>query len=396
MLSPDSRVVVVGAGLGGATVVEQLRREGHAGPLALVGREPEHPYDRPPLSKAALRDGDGPAHLRPLEEYAGVDLRLGHAVTTLDPVRREVGLDDATRLPYDALVLAPGADPVRLPVLDGLAGVHVLRTHEDALGLRADTLREHALVVVGGGVLGSEVASSARALGAEVDLVELLDGPLVRVLGPAVAARVAGLHRASGVRLRTGVGVDGARAEDGRVRAVELSDGTVLTAPVVLVAVGVRPATGWLAGSGVDLGTDGAVVCDRVGRTSVERVWALGDAAAWRGADGALTRVEHWTSAVEQAGCVAAALLAGGAGPPSPVPYFWSEQAGVLLQVVGEVTPQTEAEVHPVGSGLLALHARDDALLGVVAVDAKRLAGRARRLLRDRPPLEAARAALLR
>jgi len=191
------------------------------------------------------------------------------------------------------------------------------------------------------------------------------------------------------VRLHTGVGLAG--VADGEVA---LEDGRVLAAPLVLAALGVRPATGWLVGA-LDLEPDGGVACDRRGRTSVPGVWAVGDAASWAG-----RRREHWASAVDQAGAVVQDLL-GREAPEPAAPYSWSEQHGVLLQTVGEVEPDTEAEVHDVGAGLVALHADGDAagdarLRGVVALDAKKQVGRARRLLRDGADLDAARAALLR
>ncbi len=382
----SQRVVVVGAGLGGLNVVEELRRGGHTGPLVLVGAEDEHPYDRPPLSKEALRDGAGPAHLRPVDDYADLDLdlRLGRTAVGLDLAASCVALDDGSAVPYDALVLAPGAAPRTLPELPD---AHVLRTHADAVALRAALLDAGHLLVVGGGFVGCEVAGSARALGAEVDLVEVLPGPLVRVLGPQVAARMAELHTARGVRLHGGVRVT---ALDG-VEAV-LSDGTRLPAAAVLVGLGVTPATGWLAGSGLALAGDGGIVCGPSGRTSADGVWAVGDAASWDG-----RRTEHWTSAIEQASTVVQDVLTGTPPPHLPVPYVWSEQHGAMLQCLGEVGPDTEAEVHDVGEGLVALHAdAGGRLLGVVTLDAKKQVSRARKALREGADVETARALLLR
>ena len=380
----EQRVVVVGAGLGGLNVVEELRRGGHTGPLALVGAEAEHPYDRPPLSKEALRDGAGPAHLRAPADFPelDLDLRLGRSAVGLDLQERCVALDDGTALPFDALVLAPGAAPRTLPELPD---AHVLRTHADAVALRAALLAAGHLLVVGGGFVGCEVAASARALGAEVDLVEVLPGPLVRVLGPQVAGRVAALHTERGVRLHGGVRVTALDGDE-----AVLSDGTRLPARAVLVGLGVRPATDWL--SGLALAPDGGIVCGAAGRTSVEGVWAVGDAAQWEG-----RRTEHWTSAMEQASTVVQDVLTGTPPPHLPVPYVWSEQHGSLLQCLGEVAPGTEAEVHEVGEGLVALHA-DDAgrLLGVVTLDAKKQVSRGRKALREGADLETARALLLR
>ena len=377
-LAPDARVVVVGAGLAGLRVVERLRRLGFTGPLALIGEEDEHPYDRPPLSKEVLRGvQEAPAHLRPAHEYAELDLelRLGRQAVAVDVDARTVAFDDGAQLPYDALVLAPGANPRTLPSAPR-AGVHMLRTHTDALALRADVTREQALVVVGGGFLGCEAAASARQLGAEVDLVEALPGPLVRVVSPAVAERVAALHEAQGVRLHTGVGV----ASVG-VDVIALADGRSLPAPVVLVALGVVPATGWLAG--LELQPDGAVRCDRYGRASAPGVWALGDAAAWEDATGRHRRVEHWSSAIEQAATVSANLLAEEPVPHVSVPYFWSDQYASNVQGLGEVAPDTQTDVLEAGDGLVVLHGDGDRLLGVVTLDANRHLGRARKLLRN-------------
>lgn len=394
---PASRIVVVGAGLGGLRVVEELRRRGHTGPLTLVGDEQEHPYDRPPLSKDVLRgETVGPPHLRALADYAelDLDLRLGRRAVALDPDARTVQFDDGTVLPYDAVVLAPGAVPRLLPGAPERPGMHLLRTHDHAVALREAVLRERTLTVVGGGFIGCEVAASARALGAEVDLVELLAGPLVRVLGPQLAAAVARLHTEAGVRLHCGTGVAAVRGTE-RVEALELSDGTVLPSRVVLIGLGVLPRTQWLDGSGLELAPDGAVRCDRFGRTSATGVWAVGDAAAWQDATGTYRRVEHWMSAVEQAATVAGNLLTAELVPHVSVPYFWSDQYSSSVQAIGEVAPDTELEVHPIGAGLLALHADGDRLLGVVTLDARRQVGRARRLLRAGAGLAEARPALL-
>ena len=378
--------MVVGAGLGGSTVVRELRRLGHSGPITLVGEEHLAPYDRPPLSKQALRgEHTGPALLEELP--SDVELLLGRRAVGVTAGR--VLLDDGTDLAYDTLVLSPGAVPRSLPGAPSPpAGVHALRTWDDAQALRADVLTHGELVVVGGGFIGCEVAASARHLGARVTLVELLSGPMVRVLGPTVAGRMRALHEQAGVVLRCGVGV--ARVDgDDRVTGLALTDGSALPAPVVVLGLGVIPATEWLAGA-VALLPDGAVACDVRGRTSLERVWALGDAASWAG-----LRVEHWTSAVEQASTVAQSLL-GSEPDHAAVPYFWSDQYGSTLQGLGELDPTTEAEVHEVHAGLVALHARDDQLLGVVCLDAKKQVGRARKLLVAGSGLDDARASLLR
>ena len=383
------KVVVVGAGLGGLNTVEGLRRAGHTGPLTLVGDETAWPYDRPPLSKTALQTGSPAPLLRAVEDYPelDLDLRLGVAATGLDARAREVALDDGTVLAYDALVLAPGAAPRRLPG-PWLPGMHVLRTQDDATALRADVVRHGAVTVVGGGFIGCEVAASARHLGAEVDLVELLPGPLVRVLGPVLAERLGALHIDRGVRLHGGVGVR-AVLGDGAVEGLELADGRVLDTRVVLVGLGVIPATAWLADA-LQLAPDGGIVCDEAG-LAADGVWAVGDAAAW----GTAGRVEHWTSAMEQAAAVAQSVL-GSPTADTSVPYIWSDQYDSTLQCLGEVQPDTEAEVLEVGQGMAALHVRDGRLVGAALLDLRKQVGRVRRVLAANGSVEDARAAVLR
>ena len=328
-------VVVVGASAAGLTVAEGLRGEGFDGRITLIGAEPHLPYDRPPLSKQVLagawepqrtllRDDDALARL-------GLELRLGVAAGGLDLADRAVMLADGERVGYDALVIATGSAPRRLPSGRELPGVHVLRTLDDALALREELAAGSRLAVVGAGFLGCEVAATARGLGLEVTLIDPLAQPLLRQLGELVGRLIGELHRDHGVEVRTGVGVAGLLG-DARVRGVELVDGTRVDADVVLVAIGAAPATAWLAGSGLALG-DG-VVCDATCRAA-PGVYAAGDVARWQhpALDGSL-RVEHRMNATEQGLCVARNLL-GAAEPFAPVPYFWSDQYDVKLQAFG-------------------------------------------------------------
>ena len=383
------RVLVVGAGLGGLRTVEELRRAGHSGPLTLVGDETAWPYDRPPLSKAALQDGTPAPLLRPVEDYPelDLDLRLGSPAVRLDTAARQVHLANGTVLEYDALVLAPGAAPRPLPGAT-MPGMHLLRTQDDMVALRDAVLEHGALTVVGGGFIGCEVAASARRLGADVDLVELLPGPLTRVLGPVLAGRIAQLHTDHGVRLHGGVRVVGVHG-DAAVEAVELDDGRVLPARAVLVGLGVVPATAWLTGT-LDLAPDGGIRCSKTG-LATEGVWAVGDAAAW----GDARRIEHWTSAVEQAAAVAQSVL-GRPTPDTSLPYVWSDQYDSTLQCLGEVGPDTESETLEVGAGLAALHTDGDRLVGAALLDLRRQTGRVRRVLAAAGSVDEAREALLR
>jgi NADPH-dependent 2,4-dienoyl-CoA reductase/sulfur reductase-like enzyme len=234
-------------------------------------------------------------------------------------------------------------------------------------------LREHAgsarqAVIIGAGFIGCEVAASLRTLGVDVVLVEPQPAPLAAVLGEQVGQLVARLHRAEGVDVRTGTGVSGVRGDNGHVSAVELSDGTVLDADLVIIGIGSRPATDWLAGSGVALAdTDKGVLCDEVGRTSAPHVWALGDTASWRDATGHQARVEHWSNVAEQARVLVPSLLGLDAPDVVVVPYFWSDQYDVKIQCLGE--PEADDIVHLVsddGRKFLAYYERDGVLAGVV------------------------------
>ena len=364
-------VVVVGASLAGLRAVEAARRTGYDGRLVLVGAEEHLPYDRPPLSKALLEAGEpqAPTTYRTADELAdlGVELRLGAPATGLDLTAREVLLGDE-RLAYDRLVVATGAHARPLPG-PALAGVHVLRTVEDALAVRAALDAGARTVVVGGGFIGSEVASAARSRRLPVTVVEAAPVPLVRAVGEQVAPAVAALHARAGTELRCGAGVLAVEGDE-RVERVVLTDGTVLPADLVVVGTGAVPSTGWLEGSGLVL--DDGVVCDEALRAA-PGVWAAGDVARWRhGGPGETVRLEHWTAAAEQgAHAGRSAADPSTAAPFRTVPYAWSDLYGRRLQVVG--TTAGADEVHVVGDvdgpSWLALYRRGDRLAGAFAVD---------------------------
>ncbi len=386
---PLRSVVVVGASLAGLSAARALRADGYDGAITLVGEEPHLPYDRPPLSKELLVGSVTPADIALTDaddDALHLDWRLGRRATALVPARGAVVLDDGEELAADGVVLATGARARRLAVADGRTGVHVLRTLDDALALRDDLLGGCRLVVVGGGFIGAEVASSARARGCDVTVVEALDTPLAGPLGPQMGAVVAALHGDHGVRLLTGTGVAAVHGSP-RVDAVELEDGTRLPADVVVVGVGASPDLGWLAGSGVAV--RGGVVTDARCRTSVPRVVAAGDCAASEGLDGGdPTRTEHWTHALEQPAVAVAALLRGPAAPAyAGVPYFWSEQYGVRIQFAGVRHAGDEVRVvegDPDARSFVAVYGRDGLVSGVLGVDQPRVFTRLRRELRNR------------
>jgi NADPH-dependent 2,4-dienoyl-CoA reductase/sulfur reductase-like enzyme len=383
-------VVVVGASLGGLRTVQSLRSSGFTGKVTLVGEETHRPYDRPPLSKHVLA-GEWQAEQAFLADQAEldrveVDPRLGVRAVDLDVPSRTVGLHGGERIRYDALVVATGARPRTIPDTPNLQGIHVLRTLEDGLALRAELEVASKVVVVGAGFIGAEVAATARKRGLEVTVLEALPVPLSRGLGPTLGPVIAGIHADHGVDLRTGTGVAGFEG-DGRVERVVLVDGSTIEADVVVVGIGVVPNTDWLEESGLEL-RDG-VVCDRCCQAvGAPGVWAVGDVARWHNDlfDEEM-RIEHWTNAVEQAMAVAANIT-GEPTPYAPVPYVWSDQYDSKIQIVGRPGPTDEVEV-PIGAfddrKFVALTHRDGRLTGAVGLDEPRKVMRFKRLLTTRP-----------
>jgi NADPH-dependent 2,4-dienoyl-CoA reductase/sulfur reductase-like enzyme len=395
-------VVVIGASLAGLRAVETFRIEGYDGRLTLVGAEPHHPYDRPPLSKRLLGGELEPSRilLRQAHEYddLAVDLRLGTRATGLDVDRRVVSLGHGNEIPYQALVIATGAAPRRLPGQPDLPGLHVLRTLDDSLALRADLVAgPRRLVVIGAGFIGLEVAATARRLGIDVTVLEALPEALVRGLGAQMGEAVVAVHRAQGVDVRLGVGVEGFEGTE-RVEGVRLAGGEVLDADVVLVGIGVAPATGWLEASGLTLG-DG-VVCDPTLAAGPPGVYAAGDVVRWpHGLLGEVVRIEHWTNAAEQGAAAARNALvtaAGGEGTPySAVPFFWSDQFDARIQFLGRVDAGDRAEVvsGSIEEGrFVALYERAGRLQGVLGLSLPRVVMPYRKLLAEGVSWEEARA----
>jgi 3-phenylpropionate/trans-cinnamate dioxygenase ferredoxin reductase subunit len=362
-------VVIVGAGLAGVRVAEELRRTGYTGKISLLGGETHAPYDRPPLSKEVLRGDKTVDDIRLRGEGFfvdnDVDLRLGVHAVALDTGAQKIQVDAGEPIEYDQLVVATGLTPKRPGFLKDLAGTHVLRTADDVVGLREDAGGARSALVIGAGFIGCEVAAGFRALDLDVTLVEPLPAPLAGALGSEVGGLVGRLHTGAGVDLRCGVGVSELLG-NGRVRAATLSDGSEVAADVVVCGVGSAPATGWLADSGIALG-DG-VLCDEQGRTSDPNVWALGDVAAWRRSpDGRHVRIEHWTSAGEQATVVARAIQGDDTNPANPVPYFWSDQHGLKIQALGHFRPDDDVLIRQDdGRKFAVVYSRDGVLTGAV------------------------------
>jgi NADPH-dependent 2,4-dienoyl-CoA reductase/sulfur reductase-like enzyme len=363
------RVIIVGGGLAGIRAAEALRAQGYEGRLILVAAEQHRPYDRPPLSKAVLRGETDDTTVHADWEALGCELLLGRQATGLGEALETT----AGPLEFDGLVIATGATPIRLP---GDGPQHVLRTIEDARGIRAELRAGARLAIVGAGWIGAEVATAAAKAGCRVTVVEAADAPLAGAVGAEVGSKTAGWYADAGIELRHGVKV--ASVERG---GLDLSGGGSIEADAVVTGIGVRPATAWLAGAGLAL--DDGVVVDEHLRTGRPDVLAVGDCAAWWSPRfGRRLRVEHWDTALN-APDVAAANLLGGDRAYDPVPYFWSEQFGRMVQYAGH---------HPVGDtmvwrgdpgagGWAACWLSGDRLVAVVTVDRPRDLVQARRAI---------------
>ena len=393
-------VAIVGASLAGLSAARALRAQGFDGRLTVIGDEAQRPYDRPPLSKEFLcgNVSETDLALESDDEDLQADWRLGVAAAKLDSRCGAIELADGTRIDADGVVIATGSRARRWPGCEGMAGVHVIRTIDDAVALRAELVPGARLVVIGAGFVGAEVASTARKLGLDVTVVEAAPTPLQMQLGGWLGGVVAGAHAANGTTLICGVGVAGlvgverALRTPGaarRVAGVDLTDGRHLPADVVVVGIGGVPNIDWLQGSGLELGN--GVLCGTHGQTALPNVVAVGDCAAWLdAATDTHHRVEHWTGALERPAMAVAALLAGGLRQESTVkpPYFWSDQYGSRIQFAGLARPDDEITVEE-GSCeercLLATYRRDGRLVAVLGIDQPRLFTRWRRQLVPTP-----------
>jgi 3-phenylpropionate/trans-cinnamate dioxygenase ferredoxin reductase component len=392
----SENVLIVGGGLAAQRAAETLRARGHHGPVRVVCGEPVAPYDRPPLSKELLRTGVGEPRFRPAAWYEqqGVELLLGRRAAALDVARRRVRLEDGAELAYGDLIVATGSHPRRLPGLVGRPNVHVLRTLADARALHAALVPGVRLAIVGAGFIGQEVAATARALGAEVCLIEAASAPLLGVLGPRLGGWFADLHRSEGVRVELDVAVAEARpaVAGAAVRELALADGRTIAADVVLVAVGVAPEMRWLAGS--PLAGDGIAV-DAGARTAVPHVYAAGDVARPADPDtGARLRCEHWEPAA-RLGTTAARSILGLDPAPAPPASFWSDQYGTRIQLVGEAAGADAVELdgRPDARDFTAVLTRRGVLCGALLVGRPRELSQWRRRLADARPARTERSA---
>ena len=377
-----ARVVVAGAGLAGLRTIEELRGRGYAGAVTLVGAEQRLPYDRPPLSKKLMTGALDDTTLRTELESLAVEVRLGERATGLSD---GVLLTDAGQLLFTTLVLATGANPVTLP---GPGRQHVLRTVDDALELRKLLTPGTALAIVGAGWIGAELATAAARLGCRVTVLEAGRAPVAAAVGPEVGAVTVPWYAAAGVDLRLGQGVD-----EVAPGGLALAGGEWLPADVVVTAIGVRPAVGWLDGSGIAL--ENGVAVDGQLRTSVPGVFAVGDCAAfWSGRYGRRLRFEHWDVALH-APAVVAANITGGSEAYDPVPYFWSEQFGRMVQYAGfhGAADRMVWRGDPAAEKWAVAWLAGDRLVALLTVGRPRDLLQGRRLIEASAPVDAARLA---
>lgn len=387
--------VIIGASIGGVRTAQALRAAGYRERIVLVSDEAVLPYDKPPLSKAFLAgsaSSDDIALLSQAEaDELGIELQLGRRANHLDLARNTVEVDSGERLGFDHCVIATGARPRPSP-WGQPEGVHLLRTMDDSRRLRAELTPDRRLVVIGGGFIGAEIASTARSLGLAVTMVDPTAVPMERVLGSEIGRRFTRLHQDHGVTTLFSTGVQGLSGQrDGFT--INLTDGRTLEADIVVVGIGAIPNDDWLVSSGLDI--DNGVVCDKYLRVpDAPNVFAIGDVCRWQNPrHDRLTRIEHWTNAVEHASVVAHNIT----HPMqlmscAPVEYVWSDQYDWQIRVAGEAGIAEYRHVEVIGEDaatgrFAALYSADGRIFsGIVAVNWPRALVAARRALKERIP----------
>lgn len=390
-------VVIVGAGHGGAQAALALRQQGFEGSIVMVGREPDSPYERPPLSKEYLAR-EKPIerlYIRPPQLWADkqVALRLATSVTAIDPAAKTATLDDGSMLGYGSLVWATGGDPRRLACEGAqLSGIHAVRTRADVDQLiREIDAGAKRVVVVGGGYIGLEAAAVLTKLGLSVTLLEALPRVLARVAGEELSAFYEAEHRAHGVDLRTDVTVECIEGGDGKISGVRLADGQVLPCEIVIVGIGIVPAVGPLIEAGAAGGN--GVDVDEFCRTSLPDVFAIGDCAAHANgfAEGAVIRLESVQNANDMA-TTAARAIRGDPQPYKATPWFWSNQYDLRLQTVGLSTGHdaTVLRGDPAARSFSVIYLKGGRVIALDCVNAVKDYAQGRKLVENRSTPDAA------
>lgn len=398
MTDKGAHIVILGAGHAGGTLAALLRQYGHEGPITMVGEEPIPPYQRPPLSKAWLK-GEADAEslaLKPLAFYAeqNIDFLPNTRAVKLDRAHRTVTLEDGSSTPYDVLVLATGARAIALPIAGSdLKGVMFLRTAADAEQLKATVGPGKRLAVVGGGYIGLEVAASGRALGADVVVLEKEERLLARVANPTLSAFFKAYHEARGVAFELGCSVTGFEGRDGKVTGVKLADGRVVACDAVVVGVGAVPNQEIAESAGLECGR--GVVVDLEARTSDPAIFAIGDVTHRpMPLYERMFRPESVPSALEQAKQAACAIT-GRPPPPPEVPWNWSDQYDIKLQIAGLPFDADQVVVRgdPASAKFAVFHLKGDRLQSVEAINAPPEFMMGKQLIGNRKPVDKARLA---
>ncbi len=388
--------LIIGAGQAGGWAAVAMRQAGFAGRIVLIGEEPWRPYERPPLSKAMLTAEPVPEvqYFHPAAKYVeqDIELLLGVAVAELDPGAHRVGLADGRVLDYDRVLLATGGRARRLGVPDGEHAL-TLRTLEDALAIRARLAAARRVVCIGGGVIGLEIAASARARGAEVTVLETLAGAMGRAVSPEGARFVERLHLDAGVDLRFAVTVERIEVEAGMF-VVRCRDGAAFPGELVIAGIGMQRNLALAEQAG--LAIEGGIVVDALGHTSVPDVFAAGDVAAFfHPLFGRHLRLESWRHA-QNHGIAVGKAMCGDVTPYDDIPWFWTDQYGVNLQVAGlpAEAARTIVRVDAPPKGFVAVHlAADDSVIGVTAANAPREIRAGQALIKSGKPVDVARLA---
>jgi 3-phenylpropionate/trans-cinnamate dioxygenase ferredoxin reductase subunit len=389
------RHVMIGASAAGVSAAMASRQAGFTGEIVVVGAEPHPPYERPPLSKRLVDVDDVESALRPIvpeDQLCAnqVELRLGLRARSIDPSAGTVLLDDGEILPADSVLLATGASPRRLQIPGSdLEGICYLRSADDARELGRRLRWEAPVVVIGAGFIGLEVAAVARGLGREVTVVEALRQPLLRAVGPLLGSVFAAVHRQQGVSLLLDTGVTAFHGAGGVVEAVELVDGQTIPAATVVVGIGVRPETKLAEAAGVVV--DDGVVVDQHGRTSLPWLLAAGDVASRPHVHcpAPRVRIEHWNNALYQ-GAAVGGTMAGQPTADDRVPYFWSDQYDIRLQLFGRPEPTDDVALRgdPASRSATFFWLRDGRLMAAASMNRPREVRAARGLIEQRATVE--------